>query len=70
MKNQDLFPTISVLIILLTEILIALVKGTLWADSNKTQVRKSSLLSMLVSDYMIIQDGAYVKELKTETSWV
>lgn len=45
-------------------------KGTLWADFVKTQVRKKSLLSMLVPDYMIIQDGAYVKELKTETSWV
>lgn len=45
-------------------------KGTLWADFDKTQVRKKSLLSMLVPDYMIIQDGAYVKEYKTETSWV
>lgn len=54
----------------LTEILIALVKGTLRADFDKTQVRKRSLLSILVPDYMIIQDAAYVKELKTETSWV
>lgn len=58
------------MIILLTEILIALVKGTLWADFDKTQVRKSSLLSILVPDYMMIQACAYVKELKTETSWV